>query len=42
MVMAFALTEGAANDWLALAVIDGYDAPRWVGVGGVRACSWSR
>jgi fucose permease len=34
MVLAFALTEGAANDWLALAVIDGYDAPRWVGVGG--------
>jgi fucose permease len=33
MVLAFALTEGAANDWLALAVIDGYDAPRWVGVG---------
>ena len=34
MVLAFALTEGAANDWLALAVIDGYDAPQWVGVGG--------
>ena len=33
MVLAFALTEGAANDWLALAVIDGYDTPRWVGVG---------
>lgn len=33
MVLAFALTEGAANDWLALAVIDGYDAPRWLGVG---------
>jgi fucose permease len=32
MVLAFALTEGAANDWLALALIDGYDAPRWVGV----------
>ncbi|HEX6149431.1 MFS transporter [Nocardioides sp.] len=34
MVLAFALTEGSANDWLALAIIDGYDAPRWVGVGG--------
>lgn len=32
MVLAFALTEGAANDWLALALIDGYAAPRWVGV----------
>jgi fucose permease len=32
MALAFALTEGAANDWLALALIDGYDAPRWVGV----------
>jgi len=34
MVMAFALTEGAANDWLALALIDGYEAPHWVGVAG--------
>ena len=34
MVLAFALTEGAANDWLALALIDGYDVPRWVGVAG--------
>jgi fucose permease len=33
MVLAFALTEGSANDWVALAVIDGYDAPHWVGVG---------
>ena len=37
MVMAFALTEGAANDWLALALIDGYDAPRWLGVLGFAA-----
>ncbi len=37
MVMAFALTEGAANDWLALALIDGYDVPRWVGVAGFAA-----
>lgn len=34
MVLAFALTEGAANDWLALALIDGYDVPRWLGVAG--------
>ena len=34
MVFAFALTEGAANDWLALALIDGYDAPHWAGVAG--------
>ncbi len=37
MVLAFALTEGAANDWLALALIDGYDAPHWVGVLGFAA-----
>ncbi len=37
MVMAFALTEGAANDWLALALIDGYEAPRWLGVAGFAA-----
>jgi predicted MFS family arabinose efflux permease len=34
MVLAFALTEGAANDWLAVALIDGYDVERWVGVAG--------
>lgn len=34
LVLVFALTEGAANDWLALALIDGYDAPRWLGVAG--------
>ena len=34
MVLAFALTEGSANDWLALALIDGYDAPQWLGVAG--------
>lgn len=37
MVLAFALTEGAANDWLALALIDGYEAPRWLGVAGFAA-----
>jgi predicted MFS family arabinose efflux permease len=31
MVLAMALTEGVANDWLALAVVDGYDAPGWLG-----------
>ncbi|QBR91718.1 MFS transporter [Nocardioides euryhalodurans] len=37
MVLAFALTEGSANDWLALALIDGYDTPQWVGVAGFAA-----
>jgi MFS family permease len=32
MVLGFALAEGAANDWLALAMVDGYDARHWVGV----------
>jgi MFS family permease len=32
MVLAFTLAEGAANDWLALALVDGYDARHWVGV----------
>lgn len=41
MVMAFALSEGAANDWLSLALIDGYDVPHWAGVAGftVFVCS---
>jgi MFS family permease len=34
MVLAFALAEGTANDWLALALIDGYSAPDWLGVAG--------
>lgn len=34
MVLAFAVTEGSANDWLAVALIDGYDAPHWLGVAG--------
>jgi fucose permease len=34
MVLAFTLAEGAANDWLALSLIDGYDARHWVGVSG--------
>ncbi len=32
LVLAAAFTEGAANDWLALAVRDGYGAESWVGV----------
>lgn len=34
MVLAFAMAEGAANDWLSLALIDGYDVAHWVGVAG--------
>lgn len=34
MVLAFALTEGSANDWLALALIDGHHVEPWVGVAG--------
>lgn len=34
MVLAFAVVEGAAFDWLALAVIDGYDVAHWVGNAG--------
>lgn len=41
MVLAFALSEGAASDWLSLALIDGYDVRHWVGVAGfaVFVCS---
>lgn len=34
MVLALALTEGTANDWLAVALVDGYDVDHWVGVTG--------
>ena len=34
MVLSFALVEGSANDWLALALIDGYGVDQWVGVSG--------
>lgn len=34
MMLSLALTEGSANDWLAVALIDGYDVPHWVGVAG--------
>lgn len=32
MVLAFAFTEGSANDWLALALVDGYGVTNAVGV----------
>ncbi|MBZ2197999.1 MFS transporter [Occultella gossypii] len=35
VVLAAALTEGAANDWLALAVIDGFDTPNETGAFGL-------
>ena len=31
MVLAMALTEGVANDWLGVAMVDGYDVPAWLG-----------
>jgi MFS family permease len=34
MVLAFALCEGIANDWLALALVDGYDASEALGAAG--------
>lgn len=34
MVLTFAVAEGSANDWLSLAIIDGYDERHWVGVSG--------
>jgi fucose permease len=34
MVLCYATVEGTANDWLSLAVIDGYDTAHWVGVAG--------
>lgn len=34
MVLGFALVEGTANDWLSLALIDGYGVRHWVGVAG--------
>jgi MFS family permease len=37
MVFALAVTEGTANDWLAVALIDGYGVPHWVGVAGFGA-----
>lgn len=34
MVLCFAVAEGSANDWISLALIDGYDVDHWVGVTG--------
>ncbi len=34
MVLAFTVAEGSANDWLSLALIDGYGVAHWVGVTG--------
>jgi len=34
MVLAMALTEGVANDWLAVALVDGYGVPAWLGAAG--------
>jgi fucose permease len=34
MVLCFTVAEGSANDWLSLALIDGYDVAHWVGVTG--------
>lgn len=34
MVLSMALTEGVANDWLAVAIVDGYDQPAWLGAAG--------
>ncbi|MGI5128352.1 MFS transporter [Pseudonocardia sp. CA-107938] len=31
MVLGFALTEGAANDWIAVALVDGHGAPQTIG-----------
>jgi predicted MFS family arabinose efflux permease len=37
MVLALALTEGTANDWLAVALVDGHGVAHWVGVAGFAA-----
>ncbi len=34
MVLALAMAEGTANDWLAVALVDGYDASHSIGVAG--------
>jgi MFS family permease len=34
MVLAMALTEGVANDWLGVAIVDGYGAEPWLGAAG--------
>lgn len=32
VVLAAAFTEGSANDWIAVAMVDGHDLPAWLGV----------
>jgi len=32
VVLAAAFTEGAANDWVAVALVEGHDLPAWLGV----------
>ncbi len=34
MVLALTMAEGTANDWLALALVDGYGVQHWIGVMG--------
>jgi predicted MFS family arabinose efflux permease len=34
LVLTFAVAEGAADDWLAVALVDGHDAAPWIGVAG--------
>ncbi|MGH3484585.1 MAG: MFS transporter [Nocardioidaceae bacterium] len=37
LVLIAAFTEGAANDWLSVAMVEGYDLPSWAGVLGFAA-----
>ncbi|MEO9325521.1 MFS transporter [Nocardioides sp. C4-1] len=37
LVLTFAVGEGSANDWLALALVDGHGTAHWVGVAGYAA-----
>ena len=41
MVLGFAFTEGSANDWIAVALVDGY-APRRRSAPSRSAASWPR
>ena len=34
MVLSMALTEGVASDWLAVALVDRYAVPAWLGASG--------
>lgn len=37
VVLIAGLTEGTANDWVSVALVDGYDLPEWAGVLGLTA-----